>query len=282
LALDYDLKRSSLTYLAHVEGITMPELPDVEIFKHYLNATSLHKKIESAKVTDKRILESVSQNGLTNALKGKTFHSTRRHGKYLFVELNDYTFLVLHFGMTGFLKYFKKMDKQPDHARLLIEFANGYHLAYDCQRMLGQVSLTEKVEKFIKLNDLGVDAMAVDLETLRDVLGNTRAKVKSALMNQKLLAGIGNVYSDEILFQAEVHPKTKANTLSEERLERILSHMRKVLKTAIDCRADPEKMPKSYILLQRHSEGKCPRCGREIVKEKISGRSAYFCPKCQR
>jgi formamidopyrimidine-DNA glycosylase len=260
----------------------MPELPDVEIFKQYLDATSLHKKIESAKVTDKRILQSVSQNRLTNALKGKTFHSTRRHGKYLFVELNNKTFLVLHFGMTGFLKYFKKMDRQPDHPRLLIEFANGYHLAYDCQRMLGQVSLTKEVEEFIKANDLGMDAMDVDLENLRDVLVTSRATVKSALMNQKLLAGIGNVYSDEILFQAQVHPKTKANRLSEEQLERILSHTRKVLKTAIDCRADPEKMPKSYILPQRHSEGKCPRCEREIAKEKISGRSAYFCPQCQR
>ncbi len=260
----------------------MPELPDVEIFKQYLDATSLHKRIDSAQVTDERILESISKNRLIRTLKGKTFNATKRHGKYLFVELNRDTFLVLHFGMTGFLKYFKKIDKQPGHARLLIEFANGYHLAYDCQRMLGQVSLTEKVEKFTKVKDLGTDAMEVDLETFRDVLGTTTATVKSALMNQKLLAGIGNVYSDEILSQANIHPKVEANSLEEKRLKQIFSHMRRVLGTAIDCRADPEKMPNSYILPQRHSEGKCPSCGRKVAKEKISGRSSYFCPRCQK
>jgi formamidopyrimidine-DNA glycosylase len=259
----------------------MSELPDVEIFKQYLDVTSLHRKIESAKVPDKWILESISENRLANVLEGKTFHSTRRHGKCLFVELNDQTFLVLHFGMTGFLKYFKKMDRKPEHTRLLIEFANGYLLAYDCQRMLGKVSFTKDIEKFIRANVLGVDAMEVDRETFKDLLGTTRARVKSVLMNQKLLAGIGNFYSDEILFQAEVHPKTKANTLNEERLKRIFSQMRKVLKTAIDCRADPEKLPKSYLLPQRHSKGKCPRCGIAIAKKKTYGRSAYFCPKCQ-
>jgi formamidopyrimidine-DNA glycosylase len=259
----------------------MPELPDVEIFKQYLDSTSLHKKIGSTQVTDERVLESLSKNKLARALKGKTFRSTRRHGKYLFVELDGGLWLVLHFGMTGFLKYFKDTDKKPSHPRILIQFTNGYHLSYDCQRMLGEVNLIDDVEKFLRTRDLGMDALDVDLETFKDLLGKTRGAVKSALMNQKLMAGIGNVYSDEILFQAGVHPKTHANNLNEKQLERIFHHMQEVLETAIDCGADPEKMPESYIRPERHKEGKCPRCHGEIVKEKVSGRTAYFCPDCQ-
>jgi formamidopyrimidine-DNA glycosylase len=261
----------------------MPELPDVEVFKQYLDATSLHKKIESVQITDERVLESLSKNKLTRALKGKTFRSARRHGKYLFVELDGGgLWLVLHFGMTGFLKYFKDTDNKSSHPRILIQFTNGYHLSYDCQRMLGEVNVTDDVEKFLRTRDLGMDALDVDLETFKDLLGKTRGAVKSALMNQKLLAGIGNVYSDEILFQAGVHPKTQANKLDEKQLEKIFDDMQKVLETAIDCGADPEKMPEFYILPERRKKGKCPRCSGEIVKEKVSGRTAYFCPKCQR
>jgi formamidopyrimidine-DNA glycosylase len=265
-----------------MKGDKMPELPDVAVFKLYLDATSLHKKIEWAQVTDERVLESISKNELIGVLKNKAFRSTSRHGKYLFVDLDDSgSWLVLHFGMTGFLKYFKDIDKKPSHARLLVGFSNGYHLAYDCQRMLGQVSLTSDVGEFIRASDLGVDALDIHLETFMDVLGTTTATMKAALMNQNLLAGIGNVYSDEILFQAEIDPRAKANSLREEQLKRVFEEMHDVLETAIQCRADPEKMPESYFLPQRHSEGTCPRCEGEIAKKKISGRSAYFCPNCQ-
>ena len=261
----------------------MPELPDVEIFKQYLNATSLHHKIEAVEARSRGILADLSSAGLKKRLQGHKFKSTCRYGKYLFAALDNKKWLVLHFGMTGFLKYFKKMEEDSPHDRLLISFANGYHLAYDCQRKLGKIYLIEDSRKFVKEKGLGPDALGPNLnfKFFIEALGNRRAAVKSTLMNQKILAGIGNIYSDEILFQAGIYPKTKAGQLDKQSLQTLFKEINKVLSTAIECRADPEKFPASYVIPHRHSNGNCPKCGEKIVRLKISGRSAYYCPQCQ-
>ena len=118
----------------------MPELPDVEVFKRYLDATALHKTITDVEVESTQILDGVSKGKLHKSLKGRQFLSTHRHGKHLLVALEKESWLTLHFGMTGFLKYFKQMDKDPEHDRMLISFDNGYHLAYVSQRKLGAVA----------------------------------------------------------------------------------------------------------------------------------------------
>lgn len=126
----------------------MPELPDVEMFKKYLDATALHKTIAQVDVKSEQILEGISVQILKNELLGKRFEMTHRHGKYLFLSFNEAKWLGFHFGMTGFLKYFKKMEKAPPHDRLLIGFSNGYYLAYDSQRKLGKVLVIPDVEEF--------------------------------------------------------------------------------------------------------------------------------------
>jgi len=118
-------------------------LPDVEVFKRYVDATLLHQKIRSVEVRNEKILGGVSAHRLQGTMKGRTFESTRRHGKYLFVRLDDDSWLLLHFGMTGSLEYFKDMDRDPPHDRLLISFENHYHLALDDARMFGKVDLIE-------------------------------------------------------------------------------------------------------------------------------------------
>lgn len=261
----------------------MPELPDVEVFRQYLDATSLHKRIDEVEVRNTKILEQISSDKLHSALAGRSFESTRRHGKYLFVHLDDGNWLVLHFGMSGFLKYFKDMEKEPAHDRLLIRFSNGYHLSYDCQRLLGQVQMAGDFKSFLQKKELGPDALNAHLDrsTLSSVLAGRRGMVKPALMNQRIIAGIGNVYSDEILFHAKVHPKKKVSELQEETSERLSNEIGHVLRTAIEYRADPENMPESFLLPHRHKGGKCPRCRGEIEQIKVSGRTGYVCPKCQ-
>lgn len=260
----------------------MPELPDVEVFGQYFDATSLHQEIAEVEVHSRQVLEDVSAQELETALRGRTFESTRRHGKWLFVELDDGNWLVLHFGMTGFLKYFKDEGNEPAHSRLLIQFSNGYHLAYDSQRKLGEIDLIEDVEHFISEHDLGPDALGLKLDEFREILADRRGMIKSALMDQSLMAGIGNVYSDEILFQAGIHPRATVSQLDEGTLETLFRRMKQVLHTAIECRADPAQFPDSYITLHRHRDGKCPKCGGEIEQVKVSGRTAYSCPECQK
>nr|HDM99668.1 Fpg/Nei family DNA glycosylase [Deltaproteobacteria bacterium] len=262
----------------------MPELPDVETFRRYLSATSLHKKIKAVNIRSPEILEEVSADQLKEDLKGKHFETTVRHGKYLGVFLDSSKCLVMHFGMTGFLKYFMKAEKEPPHERLLISFTNGYHLAYDCQRKLGQITLADDFNQFIEDKNLGPDALASDLDfnTFKKAIIRRRASIKSVLINQKVIAGVGNVYSDEILFQAQIHPKIRGEQLRDEQLRRLFAAREKVLKTAIAHQANPENFPPSYITRDRSGSGKCPKCKRQLKKTRISGRTAYYCANCQK
>jgi formamidopyrimidine-DNA glycosylase len=145
----------------------MPELPDVEIFKQYLDATSLRQRIETVQVFAPEILNGVTAKILKGTLEENTFNSSRRHGKYLFVNLHSGPYVVLHFGMTGSLAYFKDKYQEPSHTRLLISFSNGWHLAYDCRRKLGKATLTEDVESFFKEKKWGADALEINLESFK-------------------------------------------------------------------------------------------------------------------
>jgi len=262
----------------------MPELPDVEVVKQYADATSLHQKVQAVRVGERRMLEGVSAEELASRLEGHIFEATQRHGKYLFLGLGDANWLMLHFGMTGDLKYFKDPDKKPEYEQLLIDFSNGYHLAYDAPRKLGKIGMVEDIGSFVKEKGLGPDVMksSFDFGTFQDTVAGRRAMLKTTLMDQRLMAGIGNVYSDEILFQTRVHPRTQINQLGEQKLEEVFHTMKEVLQTAIDCRADPDQFPSPYLIPQRYEGGKCPNCGGEVGKLKISGRTAYYCSNCQR
>ena len=259
----------------------MPELPDVEVFKRYLDSTALHQKVSSAEIKNEKILGNVSAGGLEKELLGKRFESTQRHGKYLFVELDSGGWLLLHFGMTGYLKYFKDMEDEPSHDRFLVTFENGFHLAFDCQRMLGKVDLVESPESLIESEGLGPDPLTLDSPSFRERLEGKRGAIKPALMDQRVFAGIGNIYSDEILFQTRIHPKANAGQLGEDNLENLFEATRHVLQTAIDCGADPEEMPDSFLLPRRSEGEECPRNNGEIEKIKVSSRTAYYCPVCQ-
>jgi len=247
----------------------------------YLEATSLHQEIEEVDVRARRLIDQGSARQLRAGLRGHRFESTRRHGKNLFVRLENDRHLLLHFGMTGNLKYFKDIEEDPEYDRLLVSFASGYYLAYISLRKLGEVELLDDVEAFIERKDLGPDALEVDLKTFKERLSGRRGMVKSRLMSQDIIAGIGNVYSDEILFQAGIHPRTPMRELDEGQIEQIFQIMKRVLKTAIDHKADPRQFPDSYIIPHREVGAQCPKCGGEVQRVKVSGRSAYFCPRCQ-
>lgn len=262
----------------------MPELPDVQTFKSYLDATALHQRIAGVeiKAQDQVLFPKTSPERLVEELEGRSFLSTRRHGKYLLVELDDGRWLVLHFGMTGALKYFKDIEKEPDYDRVLFAFANGYHLAYISQRKIGEIEVVDSPQALIDDKELGPDASGLGLEAFKRLLRGRRGMIKSALMDQALIAGIGNVYSDEILFQAGVHPRTKVQDLDEGTLERIHRTMKDVLETAVEHQAQPDRFPDDYVIPHRLGDGKCPVCGAELRRVEVSGRGAYYCPNRQK
>lgn len=262
----------------------MPELPEVEIFKKYLDSTSLHKKIKSAEVKNIKILGKVSSASLKRNLKDAKLKSTKRHGKNLFVELSNNKWLAMHFGMTGFLKYYKNNDHAPGHVRVLINFNNGYHLAYNCTRMLGKVDLINDVSGYIVKKKLGIDPIEskLNVKDFCKLFKNKSGSIKSVLMNQNILAGIGNIYSDEILFQAGIHPATPVERINESDIKTIYQKMNSVLKKVISVKAEHEKLPGSYLILSRNKGEDCPKCSGKIEKKTIGGRSSYFCSKHQK
>src|SRR6266702_3349296 len=142
----------------------MPELPDVETFKRYLDATSLYQRIADVEMRSAYVLKGISGKELARRLKGRRFESTRRHGKHLFARTDGGTWLRLHFGMTGSLRYFKGEEKVPPHTRVLFVFAKDYRLAFDDQRKFGQVGLLEDVDEFLRKRALGPDALDIDVD----------------------------------------------------------------------------------------------------------------------
>ncbi len=262
----------------------MPELPDVEVFKRYFDATALHQEIRKVEVYPAQVLKGITEKEMKFNHQGRKFTRTRRYGKYLFVSMDDDACLAFHFGMTGYLKYFKKCNKQPHFDRAQFSFTNGYHLVYVSKRMLGRIEPARNIDRFIRKKGLGPDALddALDLSAFKTIFAESPAMAKAALMDQEKIAGIGNVYADEILFQAGIRPKRHMAELGEEHLARLFTQMKAVLQTAIDCRADVEQFPDNFLLSHRETDGLCPKCGAGIKRIKISDRSADYCPECQR
>jgi formamidopyrimidine-DNA glycosylase len=259
----------------------MPELPDVEVYRRYLNATALHQAVAHTHVEDAALLSGTSPQGLGRALSHQSFESTRRHGKYLLIELQRRGWLVLHFGMTGRLSYFRDRHEAPDYTRVLFSFDNGYHLAYAAPRKLGSVGLVDDPQALVESHQLGPDALALTREAFRGLAAGRRGAVKAWLMDQASLAGIGNVYSDEILFQARIHPKRQVSALDDDQIERLHDKLQEVLRAAIEARAEPAQMPAHFLLPHRKEGGKCPGCKGSLETVQASGRTAWYCPACQ-
>ena len=260
----------------------MPELPDVETFKRYLDATSLRQCITAVDVRNAYVLKDVSARELARELKGRRFKSSCRHGKHLFVRADHAIWLRLHFGMTGFLRYFKGEEKARRHARVVFVFEKDHRLAFDDQRMFGEIGLVKDVDEFLKKRGIGTVALDIDLAQFENILAKHRGALKTILLNQKLIAGIGNIYADEILFRAHVHPSTETSALKKKAVAKLFRATRYILEKAIEAKADADIMPKSWLLPHRGKRGKCPCCGRELKSATIGGRTAWFCRHCQK
>ena len=261
----------------------MPELPEVETYRSYLAHTALHKTIIGVEADFEnygRIFEA-SKLELAS-LEGESFEEAFRHGKYCLLEATSERVLVLHFGMTGCVKYYKKGDSDPEHSAMVFSFQDGHKLAIISVRKFGKVILAEGREEFIEMQGLGPDALSLDEEGFVEIMGAKRGRIKSALMDQKTISGIGNIYSDEILYHAGIKPDKKVIDMGMADLEIVYEKMIFVLNTAVENDADSRKMPENYLMMRREEGASCGICGGKIKNIKIGGRSAYFCPRHQK
>lgn len=261
----------------------MPELPEVASFRRFFDRHFLQRRIASAQARNPKIVRGVSARELEEALPGRSFPGSRQHGKYFFAQVENSPWVVMHFGMNGYLESFENPEEEPLYTRLLIEFEDGGFFAYVNQRMLGWVGLAADPDELIAEKGLGPDALSgnIRLEEFREKFAGRRGDIKPALMDQSIIAGIGNIYSDEILFQARIHPRKKVHDLGPQQIELIFEKSKSVLRTAVDRNADTSAFPENFLLRDRRKGALCPVCGNKLRTAKVSGRTAYFCPRCQ-
>jgi formamidopyrimidine-DNA glycosylase len=189
--------------------------------------------------------------------------------------------------MTGSLRHFTGLEQDPRYDRVRLDFTDGHHLAYINARLLGRVGLTADADGFIAAQGLGPDALdpRFDLAAFERSLTGRKRDIKSLLMDQEAVAGIGNIYSDEILFQARLNPRTRCDRLDADARRRLFGQIKEVLTTAIASGAGAEqlvdRLPGSFLIPHREKDARCPRCGGEIASAKFSGRTTYYCPRCQ-
>jgi formamidopyrimidine-DNA glycosylase len=261
----------------------MPELPEVEMYGRYFTRHALHQRIARVRVLDERILGTIRAATFSQRLKGREFARVRRHGKNLFADAGE-TWLHLHFGMTGDLAYYRETAKQPRFARVIFDFDGGAHLAYEDMRLFGVVDLTPSPDDYIREHALGPDPLdaGFTLRTFRDIANGRRGAVKSLLMSQEIIAGVGNLYADETLFQANVHPRRPVDDLSDSEVRAIFTAMRRVLREAVARRDRDADLPPRYLFNHREEGARCPRCGGTIARSVVFGRTTYFCQRHQK
>jgi formamidopyrimidine-DNA glycosylase len=261
----------------------MPELPDLILNRDYFNHHFLQKEIAQIKITAPQLLVDAPEKKLNQVLKGEQFKKAVQYGKYLFLPSTGKTGVSLHFGMTGEIVYLKKEDeKLPSYTCAVITFGSGERLAYADRRRLGRMGLAKDLDALIKSHDLGPDALQVGFEEFCERLAKKKGKLKPVLMDQSVIAGLGNVYTDEVLFQAKIHPESASGKLGENQLKLIHKNIAPVLKEAVKLHGERNTFSKSKYLMAHREEGeKCPRDKTVLTVKAIGGRTSYFCERCQ-
>jgi formamidopyrimidine-DNA glycosylase len=259
----------------------MPELPEVEIYARYFAKHALGQPIRRVRIKDERILGDIRKEKFAAAFRGQAFRNVRRHGKHLFADAGP-VWLHLHFGMTGDLAYYR--DDEPRFARVIFDFGDGAHFAFEDMRLFGVAGVTADPTAFIAEHRLGPDPLDVSftLAAFRTLLANRRGAIKSLLMSQEIVAGIGNLYADETLYQTSIHPRRAVHMLSSAEVRQIYTTMRRILRNVIEQKTRGRDYPIRYLIPNREEGERCPRCGGTIERTVVFGRTTYFCPHHQR
>jgi formamidopyrimidine-DNA glycosylase len=259
----------------------VPELPEVETVVRELRPRLVNRRILSAEILHPRIAR-YCQLDMSSVLAGRQIRQVHRHGKFILIEL-DRGWLTIHLGMTGSLLF----DAEPGkHTRAVFRLEDS-ELLYNDPRMFGSI---EWGEEPVRARKLGPDAF--EAEELAETRMRRRAPIKAVLLNQQVFSGVGNIYADEALFRAAIHPRRRADRLSPVRARRLIAMIREVLGEAVQSRGssvsdyvDTEGRRGGFQLQHRvyAREGQpCVQCGSPIRKIVVAGRGTHYCPKCQR
>jgi formamidopyrimidine-DNA glycosylase len=278
------------------------ELPEVEVMRRDMEKEVVGRRIRNAEVRPARnamriIRRHARRKEFSDRLAGKKITKVERKGKYVLLHLDDGDVLVVHFGMSGQFVRGTKRQSFPQHTHVVLEFVQGGDLRYIDPRTFGEMFVTtaDELGKVRELDHIAIDPLE-DTFTWQEFsyeLGRRASKLKPLLMDQKFISGLGNIYSDEVLFAAGLRHDHMSDQLSAQEVRRLYRAMREVLQEAVRFRGttlDDE----AYVDLfgkpgEFQSELKvygrkglpCRRCRTPIDSIKVNGRTSYFCPQCQ-
>lgn len=273
----------------------MPELPEVETVRKTLLKKILNKKITKVEVFYPNIIVEPTLEKFQKELTNQTIIDIKRKGKWLIFELNDY-YLLSHLRMEGKYNLKKITDGYNKHEHVSFIFEDETCLRYKDTRKFGRMYLYKKDEAYNNkpLNELGLEPWDKELNTnyLKEKYKNKKLPIKTILLDQGIITGIGNIYADEILFLSNVNPLKKCCELSDKELEQIIKNTQEILNKAI---IDGGTTIRTYessegvhgnfqdnLLVHNRENEKCSTCGSNIIKIKVNGRGTYYCPKCQK
>jgi formamidopyrimidine-DNA glycosylase len=270
----------------------MPELPEVETMRRSLLTHVVGSTVVNVDVRERRLRRPLDAN-LERLLCGRTFTAIDRRGKYLLFELDDGQTLLVHLGMSGHLAVKPAAAGTLAHDHVRIELSSGTALVFNDPRRFGLLRLGTILE-LDELRNVGCDPLLDHwpLETWRDMTRDRRLPIKNFLMDQKLIAGIGNIYANEMLYEAGIRPRRRASRLRLSELRRLSKAMRKVLREAVrlggssisdyrDADGRPGYFQIHHTVYDR-ADQPCRRCATIIRRIVLSGRSTFYCPKCQK
>jgi formamidopyrimidine-DNA glycosylase len=287
----------------------VPELPEVETIRRQLAPEITGRRIDGARVLDARWTRPVPPARIERALRGRRIESVERRGKYLLLWLDDGAALAMHLRMTGNLLLRdgdaaerrlggeRLYEGSPDarYLRAVLQLEGGLELWFTDPRRFGQAILlrSEAIEPYFA-ERVGVEPLSTDLtaEALGQIALGRRAPLKSFLLDQSGVAGVGNIYADEALFHAALHPLSPAGSMRPEHWEDLRAGIVKALESGLgaggasiddyrDARGESGTMQDEFLVHTRAGEP-CRRCGETIRRIVVGGRSTYFCPGCQR
>lgn len=258
----------------------MPELPDVESFRRFFARRAAGRVVRRVLVTDPAIVRNATPRALDRGLRGRRFEEPERHGKWLLCW-TDGPALLLHFGMTGEFTAPPEVPERHRHDRVILELDDG-EIRYRNMRKLGGAWLAhDRAEAAGVMGAIGPDALALERRDFADRLSKRRGGVKAALMDQRLLAGVGNLVADEVLWQARLHPRVRIEHLPPDARQRLYTTMRSVLRESVE-RYDYIHRKRSWLSHVRGRPGAvCPRCATPLERTTAAGRTTWFCPVCQ-
>ena len=255
----------------------MPELPEVHNFKLYFDAAARGQTIAGVTVHDDFIIRNLPGTAFADALAGRRIIDTLRRGKYLFAGLDNGHDLLLHFGMTGDLNLYQDPGDAHRFERFTLHFADGNHLGFVDPRKFARVLYLEDRAAYIRDIKLGPDALELTEEQWMAAVRGRRTSVKAVLLNQSVLAGIGNLYADEICYRLRLHPAARVDELSEERLRAVYRTTREVMELATENPPYYRDYPENWFWhVWRHAGQPRPEGVGEVRVTKVAGRTTYY------